>query len=83
MAKLILVAVKDRAVDAFMNPFVVPSRGMAIRAFGDEMNKSDSAMRAHPDDYDLYELGEFDQDTGVVVSDVKQLAIGKNVVVQS
>lgn len=80
MAKLVVVSVRDRAADAFMNPFVVPSLGMAIRSFSDEVNNPQGQMFAHPDDYDLYVLGMFDSDSGKfeVSEDMpKQVSIGK------
>lgn len=62
--QLIVVAVRDSAVDAFMRPFFVPSTGMAIRSFRDEVNRADSEMAKHPQDYELFQLGMFDEDTG-------------------
>jgi len=66
MPKLKIVAVRDRAAEAFMRPFFVPSIGVAIRSFGDEINREalDNPMFQHPDDYDLYLLGEYDEDFG-------------------
>lgn len=80
--KLKIVAVRDRAVDAFMRPFTVQSTGQAIRSFGDEINRAsqDNPMHAHPDDYDLYELAEYDENTGAITQTPdhpKQIAIGK------
>ena len=60
-----MCAVKDRAMDAFMQPFAVPHNNMAIRGFQDEIRKSGSQMNAHPDDYDLYFVGDFDDSRGV------------------
>lgn len=57
-------AVKDFAVDAFMNPFCVPHLGLAARSFEDEVMKSDSPMNKHPKDYALYHLGAFDAESG-------------------
>jgi len=63
---LIVVSVKDRAADAFMRPFFVPRAEMAIRSFTDEVNRAaaDNPIYQHPEDYDLYELGIFDEDSG-------------------
>lgn len=60
----IVVSVKDRAVDAYNRPFIVPTTGAAIRSFTDEVNRKESEMYAHPEDYDLYEIGTFDDQTG-------------------
>lgn len=74
-----IVAVKDRAMDAFLQPFFVPALGGAIRAFGDEINNPQSEMQKHPEDYDLYHLGEFNDNTGEIkqLERPLQIAIGK------
>lgn len=83
MAKLVIVSVRDSAADAFMNPFFVPTTGMAVRAFGDEVNKVGSPMNAHPADYELFEVGSFDEDSGKVVSvDARSLARAADVIVK-
>jgi hypothetical protein len=64
----ILVAVKDRAIDAYNRPFTVPTTGAAIRSFTDETNRKDSEMYAHAEDYDLYELGTFCDNTGTFLA---------------
>lgn len=77
----VIVSVRDRAVDGYMNPFVVPSEGAAVRSFSDEVNRAESPMNAHPDDYDLYRLGHFDDSTGAfAVESPTMLVSGKNVV---
>lgn len=76
-----MLAVRDRAIDAFMNPFVVQALGQGIRSFSDEVNNSQSPMFSHPDDYDLYHIGDYDSDTGLVVACTppRMIAIGKDV----
>ncbi|AXL15185.1 nonstructural protein [Microviridae sp.] len=64
MTILTIVAVKDRAVDAYNRPFYVPTIGAAIRSFTDEVNRTESEMNAHPEDYDLYDMGTFCDQTG-------------------
>lgn len=79
MTTYIVVAVRDRAMDAFMQPFFVPSIGMALRSFGDEVNRSESPMYSHPEDYDLYQIGSYDDATGALSPiPPHQLAIGKD-----
>ena len=63
--KYAVCAVKDRAVDAFNRPIYVPTIGVAIRSFTDEVNRKDSELANHPEDYDLYELGTWDDQTAV------------------
>lgn len=62
--KMIVLAVRDSAMDAFMNPFCAPAIGLASRSFVDEVNNPQSPMNSHPNDYVLFEVGVFDQDTG-------------------
>jgi hypothetical protein len=80
--KQIVVAIKDRAADSFGRPAFVPSVGVAIRSFSDEVNRSDTEnqMYHHPDDFDLFELGSYDDSTGIVemLEHPKLLILGKN-----
>lgn len=81
--KLVLCTVKDRAADAYGRPMFVPSVGVALRSFSDEVNREDSEnqLNKHPDDFDLYELGEFDDNTGLFAlhEQPKLLSLGKQV----
>lgn len=60
-----IVCIKDSALDAYERPFFVPSIGLAIRHFGDEINSTDSPMYKHPEDFFLFGMGEFETDTGL------------------
>lgn len=81
MLKRPIVAVRDSAVGAFMNPFVVPSRAAAVRAFTDEVNREGGEMQKHPEDYELYAIGEFTEEVGVVEPVVHELLVrGKDVI---
>lgn len=75
-------AVRDRALDAFMQPFFVQSTGVAVRSFSDEVNRPESPMNAHPDDYDLYCIGDYDESTGKInpLSDVRMISRAKDVI---
>jgi hypothetical protein len=79
----IICSVKDRAADAFGRPIFVPSVGLALRGFTDEVNREadDNQMFHHSDDFDLFELGTFEDSTGIIEchSIPKQLALGKSV----
>jgi len=70
MAKLVVLAVLDSAVSAFNRPFFVPARGAGIRAFMDEVGRKnpDNAMFNHPSDFALYELGLWDEESGMFES---------------
>jgi len=78
-----ICTVKDRAADAYGRPMFVPSTGVAIRSFSDEINRNnaDNQLYNHPDDFDLYELGQFDDNTGLFTlhEQPKLLSLGKQV----
>lgn len=57
-------AVKDAALDAYLQPLYTTTSGEAVRAFTKEVNNPDSPINDTPSDYDLYELGTYDPQTG-------------------
>lgn len=81
-----IVAVRDRALDTFGVPVFVAALGGAIRSFGDEIQRPGTPDRPnpfydHPDDYDLYLLGEFDDQEGEFSTQrPSQIAVGKDYV---
>lgn len=80
---LVVCAVYDSAAQLFNRPMFVPAVGMANRVFRDEVNRAaeDNPMFRHPDDFELFELGSFDDSTGRfhVLDDPRPLARGKDV----
>lgn len=73
-------AVRDLAVEAFNVPFFVRALGEALRSFQDEVNKAGTALNAHPEHYDLFHLGDYDDSVGrfTALDIPKQIAIGKD-----
>lgn len=59
-------AVFDIKAKAYMQPFFGGNAGSAMRAFGDEVVKDGSPIGRHPEDYQLFELGLFNDNTGVL-----------------
>lgn len=60
----------------------MPSTAYAVRSFTDEVNRvaADNPMHAHPDDFELYLLGHFDEDDGTFdMADRRMLARAKDV----
>lgn len=53
-------SVFDSKSQAFARPFFDASKGSAIRAFGDIARDKQHPIGAHPEDYTLFELGEWD-----------------------
>lgn len=82
-----IVSVKDRAAEVFNRPFFVPHRNVAIRDFTDEVNRSaaDNQLNKHPDDFDLYLLGQFDDNSGTFTAEEAPMVLvrGKDVLQSS
>lgn len=63
--KMNIYSVYDSQAQAFMTPFFLPMDGMAIRAITDQVNAKDQNMvSTHPQDYTLFGIGEYDDQTG-------------------
>lgn len=76
-----IVSVRDIKASVYGNPVFVNSLGAAIRSFGDEIQKTDgNPFALHPEDYELYDLGEFDETEGKfnLHDRPKQIAVGSN-----
>lgn len=79
-----IVAIRDRVADAFSVPSFVQNLGAAIRQFGDEVKRPSTDGRPnhlydHADDFDLYQLGEYNDDTGSFDTFMpRQIAVGKD-----
>lgn len=67
MTNRLVCAVRDSAVGAYAMPIVVPSAGIGVRSFTDEVNRKaeENAMFRHPDDFELHALAFWDDETGV------------------
>lgn len=79
--KLFVFCVRDRASDVFGRPMFMVSTGAAVRSFSDEVNRADkdNSLYNHPEDFDLYELGSYDDFSGLFETGVpRQVAIGKD-----
>lgn len=61
-------AVYDVKAVAYMQPFFSNSVGSALRAFGDASCEDRSPLSKHPADYNLFELGSFDDASGLLES---------------
>jgi hypothetical protein len=62
--KLRIFAIHDSAVGAYLEPFFARAAGEAIRRFEVACNTPDHPFCQRPADYTLFELGEYDDETG-------------------
>lgn len=80
--KYVIVAIRDSAVGAFGRPVFTASTGVAIRSFSDEVNsnRDGNDLNRHPQDFELYHLGEFDDERAAfLLIEPKMLCRGQDV----
>lgn len=65
--KCYLFSVRDSKAGAFLPPFTAVSRGVAERMFTAACLEPQHDFYRYSADYALYEVGEFDQENGVVI----------------
>jgi hypothetical protein len=72
--KLKMFTVRDMKV-GFLSPFCMPTAGKALRAWEQSVNDEKSEFYKYPKDFIIYEMGEFDEETGRVemYGDMKSL----------
>lgn len=82
MSKFYMVSIRDRAMDSFGPPFCTPQLSGGIRSFTDAVRRTDpeNMMRRHPEDFDLYLVGTFEDSTGELapLDPPRQISIGKD-----
>lgn len=61
-----MYAVFDSATEMYGRPFFMVADGQAMRSFKDQVNAKDATneLSNHPDDFTLFALGDFDDNTG-------------------
>lgn len=66
MAKAMIYSVYDAKVKYFHFPMFMRNRGEALRSWAQVANDEKSTICAHPSDFTLMELGEFDDQTAQI-----------------
>lgn len=61
-----MFCVYDSKADAYLPPFFLHSDGMALRVFSDCANDLTHQFGKHPEDYTLFHLGKFDDQTAKI-----------------
>lgn len=63
-----IYTVRDSAAQVFGRPFYLANPGVAVRVFTDQVNDPSDGQNdlfRHPDDFELFELGTFDDSSGI------------------
>lgn len=74
--KIKMYAIYDSAAGAYLQPFFFHQDGLALRAISDCVADPSHNFAKHPDDYTLFYIGEFDDQTGDIVPAVPAESLG-------
>lgn len=74
--KILVFSVYDSKAQAYGTPFFMQSVGTAVRMFSDLVNEPKTTVAAHPEDYTLFQIGEFDDGPGVLSAIEKHVPLG-------
>jgi len=58
-----MFTVYDSKAEAYMQPFFAKSTGEALRSFSDTCQDKNHIFAKHPEDFTLFELGTWDEQT--------------------
>ena len=74
-----IFTVYDSKAGYYFAPLFYTTSGEAIRAFSDVVNDSDHLIGKNPTDFTLFDLGGFDEFSGVFSLNVAPVSIGSGV----
>lgn len=63
-----IFAIYDSTLKLYQQPHFCINRGHALRMVQDIMDRGDSPLSKHSNDFTLFELGEYDDETGKLKS---------------
>lgn len=76
--KMVMLGVWDVLAMAYVGqPMAAPTRGVGERSFIDAVNDPQAPFGKHPDDFELHELGEWDNETGAFVGLERPVVYGR------
>ena len=61
-----IYSVFDVQAEAFGQPFFMQTDGIALRSFNEAAQNPQTEISKYPDDYVLYNIGTYDDDTGII-----------------
>lgn len=72
-----IYSLRDSKAEAYLPPFFLDSKGLALRTIGDAVNRPQQAnpVADHPEDFALFFLGLFDELTGAIVPEPQPVHI--------
>lgn len=77
-----IVSIYDEKLRAYSGLFLVATLSVAVRQFSDSVRR-DETIQAHPEDFSLVKLGDFNEDTGEIVPCAPSLVVAAAAVVRT
>ena len=74
-----IFTVYDSKVEAYMTPFFERSSGSAIRGFEQTCLDGKSSFSLYASDYTLFEIGTYDDETGMVEAYPSFISLGNGI----
>lgn len=65
---MLLFSIFDKKASAFGSVMMAPNDGLMCRTIEENVSGSGHTLARFPEDFDLYELGSFDDSTGRLVA---------------
>lgn len=76
--KMFIFAILDSKVEAYLLPFFAANAMLALRSFERAAMNPDQTMHTHPEDFTLYQIGEYIEQTAEIVpQDPKSIINGR------
>lgn len=66
--KTLVFTIQDKKSAAHLPPFYCVNRDVALRHFKNAANDKQTEIGRNPEDFNLYLIGEFDDNTGVITA---------------
>lgn len=76
--RLNLYSIMDSKAKTYARPFLFQHDGEALRAFQGSVQKGDTQLSQFPEDFILYKIGSFDDQSAEIAS-IKPVYVGKAV----
>lgn len=71
-----IYTVYDSKAETYLPPFFMRSKGEALRAWIQAVNDEQTQFNKYPADFTMFELGEFDDVTGVINNHLAKQSLG-------
>lgn len=82
--KLYIYSIKDTIQGAFMNPFYLTNDNVAMRSFKNTIqSETMNNIKMNAKDMQLFRLGEYEEETGVIKSEIEFLVNGSHYITEA